>query len=839
MLALNKVGEKYLVSYPHPIITSIAFPQYRADHEIRIAQQRITPRAPSPEGISWDNPFPVFGAKKKSGVANGGADLNNSMSRMKLNPDSQFDSNGGQRPQTASSKSSQASSRAGQRRTDESGALQAASPISQNPSGRQFEMGEIRPSPGRLGQRTPTEPFIPHERYSEDTRIRPSFNANTSPDFDGSRSRTMPNDISRVARNFSSPRDYGNNHVGRELGPPAGYRGQEIVSPSEPRPSNEFSYGNANQSHFQFPNSGNAADNGEMPLRSTSSHPGYSTRNSLGEVYDSYFHDPAHDQRIHSQKKTRQQAESFDEDMPNFDAVPAARLGHRRGMTIDEHLQPPQMTTADYPQPLVQGPRDHPGSLRQDVNVAGQFSRSKSQPNLKDRPARNGPFDNGFDFGLPESTPPLPVVSPQRDTFARPNISPTRDSGDTGYMTGHQGRASDTQHVLPTPIPSDGGAVSNETYQQAFQGGPYSERHRSPPFQNEATSPGLRTGQLRAPTPGNGILPTSAPPNPTKGAEALSLHPAPVRAGLMQIQAIKPLPTGRNDFNSSSLHRQDFTTIQAPTAPSNLDQQSTPVTYDELERLRQAVKAKPSDQTTQLLLAKKLVEASMVLADGGGRVDPKTKNRNREKYTLEAHKIVKKLVNTHSPEATFYLADCYSSGLLGLEVDAKEAFILYQTAAKAGHAQAAYRVAVCYEMGQEDGGGTRRDPNKAFHWYQRAATLGDTPAMYKLGVIQLKGLLGQQRNPKEALNWLKRAAEQANAENPHALHELVSLALDHQTLNHSILMIVPNRVSCTKAPVPNRWCTLMWSIPSSYSRRRPIWDINFPNFGLVVHTNMA
>ena len=702
------------------------------------------------------------------------------MSRLKLNTDPHFDPTGGQRPQTASSKGSQTSSRVGQRRIDESGLLQAASPISQNPSDRQFEIGEARPPPGRLGQRTLVEPFIPHDRHSEDTRMRPSFNSNASSNVDTQRSRTMPNDISRVARNFSSPRDYGNNHLRQEAGPAAHYYGQEQVVHLETRPPNELSHEMADKSHFKFPDSGNAVDNGEMPLRSTSSHPGYSLRNSLGDVYDSYFHDPAHDQRVQPQNKTRQRTESFDEDMPNFDAVPAARLGHRRGMTIDEHLQPLQASTSDNPKPLAERPRDHPGTLRQDVNIAGQFNRSKSQPNLKDRLSRDGQFDNGFVFDLPESAPPLPVVSSQRDTSAHQNVGPAVYSSETGHVSGQ--RASNAQHGVRTATRSNELAISNETYQEAFQGGPYSERNRSPPSQNELTSQGLRAAQVREPTPGNAILPTSPPPNPPKSAEAPSLHPAPVRPGLMQnmlpSQSIKPLSTGQNDFNSSSLHRQDLIPKQATSVPPNLDRQSTPVTYAELERLRQAAKSKPSDQNAQLLLAKKLVEASIVLADGGGRVDPKTKNRNREKYILEAHKIVKKLVNSHSPEATFYLADCYSSGLLGLEVDPKEAFILYQTAAKAGHAQAAYRVAVCYEMGQEDGGGTRRDPNKAFHWYQRAATLGDTPAMYKLGVIQLKGILGQQRNPKEALNWLKRAAEQASEENPHALHELVSLVVD-------------------------------------------------------------
>lgn len=57
-------------------------------------------------------------------------------------------------------------------------------------------------------------------------------------------------------------------------------------------------------------------------------------------------------------------------------------------------------------------------------------------------------------------------------------------------------------------------------------------------------------------------------------------------------------------------------------------------------------------------------------------------------------------------------------------------------------------------------------------WYKKASALGDTAAMYKLGMIMLKGLLGQTRNGREAINWLKRAADHADANNPHALHQL-------------------------------------------------------------------
>jgi TPR repeat protein len=211
-----------------------------------------------------------------------------------------------------------------------------------------------------------------------------------------------------------------------------------------------------------------------------------------------------------------------------------------------------------------------------------------------------------------------------------------------------------------------------------------------------------------------------------------------------------------------------------------------PVTHDELNRLRNTWRANPADNATGLLLAKKLVEAANVLADEGGTADSRTRNKNREKFILEGHKIIKKLSSAGYAEATFYLADCYGQGLLGLQVDTKEAFLLYQSGAKAGHAASAYRTAVCCEMGHEEGGGTKKDPLKAVQWYRRAAALGDTPALYKMGMILLKGLLGQQKNFGEAINMLKRAADRADKDNPHALHEL-ALIYEAQTGNERII----------------------------------------------------
>ncbi|KAK3113268.1 hypothetical protein LTR53_009606 [Teratosphaeriaceae sp. CCFEE 6253] len=299
------------------------------------------------------------------------------------------------------------------------------------------------------------------------------------------------------------------------------------------------------------------------------------------------------------------------------------------------------------------------------------------------------------------------------------------------------------------------------------------------PTQRVPSAPPLRQGLQEPP----GRLPVgvgvplsqqrSAPeqqPRHQSNPDALPHHPVPVRPGLMDgggaQHSGQPVPVRQYDAAPAVAHARQASTEQRPAQP---------VTFQELDQLRAAVNANPSNNKQALLLAKRLVEASTILASEGGRADPKTTARNREKYILEAHKRIKKLSAAGYPDAQFYLADCYGQGSLGLEVDTKEAFNMYQAAAKQGHPQAAYRTAVCCEMGPDEGGGTRRDFAKAVQWYRRAAALGDVAAMYKLGSILLKGLLGQPRNIGESVTWLKRAAEHADKDHPHALHELGTL----------------------------------------------------------------
>ncbi|KAK2765026.1 hypothetical protein FQN54_008725 [Arachnomyces sp. PD_36] len=473
-----------------------------------------------------------------------------------------------------------------------------------------------------------------------------------------------------------------------------------------------------------------------------------------GDILDDYIDEP----------------DKSEPDMPNFDAMEDSGTSSK-GKTIDDQVVP-------EPKPLAPVPEGESGSGSGNAGGGGgqyaayrppdfatQAQRSRSQPDLRGA----NQFDNaGFDFGIPGEQPPqVPPMPPQNYGDGSPN----------GY-----GEPRNDQF----PPPGGRGGPPMPMYPDGGRGGygprPPPQRFGTPqgngppgPWQGNQPpgrgTPGPGPGPGPRPGPGPMQGPGAPPMAPGQGSndpDALPHHPVPFRPG--HDQGSKPAPVRQYD-NPPSAPAQPIqqavrpNTAQGAPAPG-------PITHEELQQLQQAANSHPSDHKLQLLLAKKQVEAATVLAGENGRVDAKTRNKNREKYIMDAYKSIKKLVNAGYAEAMFYLADCYGQGMLGLEVDPKEAFNLYHSAAKGGHAESAYRVAVCCEMGFEEGGGTKRDPLKAITWYRRAASLGDTPAMYKMGMILLKGLLGQTKNPREALPWLKRAAERADADNPHALHEL-------------------------------------------------------------------
>ncbi|KNG87466.1 chitin synthase activator (Chs3), partial [Aspergillus nomiae NRRL 13137] len=421
-------------------------------------------------------------------------------------------------------------------------------------------------------------------------------------------------------------------------------------------------------------------------------------------------------------------AHADEPEMPNFDAMPDG--GH--GGPIDESLlglEKPKSKTPAPPAPQGQYAAFQPQPT--DVHHV------QSQPEIRSGAVPNQFENAGFHFDLPASAPAAQHQEGMDYGFGYEDPMQTPHQQHHGSWGSQMNAYSDEQ----TGYASRGGSIRSN--------GPQPYRANQPAYANEAPPP---------------VVNQMDPADPEQNPDALPHHPAPFRPG--HDQGSGPAPV--RQYNSAADSAPP--PVAAQQGPP-VDSPAGPVTQEELQQLQRVVKSNPSDKKTQLLLAQKLAEASVVLVESS-RLDPKSKAKAREKYSMDAYKIVKKLVSSGYADAQFFLADCYGQGLLGLQVDHKEAFHLYQTAAKQGHGQSAYRTAVCCEIGAEEGGGTKRDPFKAVHWYKRAASLGDPPAMYKMGMIMLKGLLGQAKNPREGVSWLKRAAERADAENPHALHEL-------------------------------------------------------------------
>ena len=581
-----------------------------------------------------------------------------------------------------------------------------------------------------------------------------------------------------------------------EPGPTAGYHGPESLSYISPRPST------ATGVRQNRPNGQSIHQLDSRPIPQgppVQQQQPREKRESLGDFYDDYYEDqnPPHGRKPDSRDA------AIEEDMPNFDAIPNQSATHRRGYTIDHHLEVVPTTTAP-PMATMSQNYAGPGSGGQNADFYQQAQKSRSQPDLR---AGNEAASNAIVFEMPGDIPDVPPISRTNSTPAIAN----------GLPSGPRGRGPPLPMPGGQPLPGQGYGPEQPGQPQRYPlNDPQYQKPEQPPFQRSFSAqsqwsdpgpggmpnglpqmggmpgqrlPGAVPNGVPGGLPGVPMNQRPAPQGRRSNPDALPQHPTPVRPGLMDKS---PTPQ-----NSKPPPIRQYNTDPTPAAnvapqPSSMPPPAKrasvphPVTHDELNRLRNVFKLIPQDQETGLLLAKKLVEAASILADEGGRADTRTRNKNREKFVFEAHKIIKKLVNNGYRGAMFYLADCYGQGLLGLEVDTKEAFALYQSAAKAGHAASAYRTAVCCEMGNEEGGGTRRDPLKAVQWYRRAAALGDTPAMYKMGMILLKGLLGQPKNIGEAVNMLKRAADRANEDNPHALHEL-GLLYEAQTGNERII----------------------------------------------------
>lgn len=535
------------------------------------------------------------------------------------------------------------------------------------------------------------------------------------------------------------------NEPRQEFGPPSRSMTMPVSSQRQQMPSSTYDGG--------MPHNGPAGKSGPSHSSMTAGH--RPSQQSL--VSDTYSHDSAGNQgggpyRGSLDNHQQEQAQASVEDVfDSYYGTPAQDNGH--DYEASQHQQ-----SQHQPQPSHSSFNDYnnAGGFQGGTPAETQRSGAHQVPQLHD--ARSM-----AKFGEPQAA----VFEMVGDTPSMPPI-PQAAPYQGGYNQEH------SSYNLPARGPSAPPGPVRGPPGVGYPGGPSISRqdsgfsHRTMPESSSHPVP-IRPGQM----PNSLVNPNDRPP--------------PVRnyGGIPQAaQQSAPIPQAQN-YQPQGYHQHQSSrqmsggqyspppqSVNGPNAnvPPPAKEAEPPVTTQELEQLRMVIKNNPNDQESALKLAKKLIEASDALVTN--IPDPRARLKARERYLMDAYKVLKKLSSAQNQDAMFLLADSLGRSLFGNEPDGKEAFTLYQSAAKLGHGAAAYRTAVCCEIGHEEGGGTRKDPLKAMQWYKRAATLGDPPAMYKIGMILLKGLLGQHRNPREAVGWLKRAAERADTDNPHALHEL-------------------------------------------------------------------
>ena len=105
-------------------------------------------------------------------------------------------------------------------------------------------------------------------------------------------------------------------------------------------------------------------------------------------------------------------------------------------------------------------------------------------------------------------------------------------------------------------------------------------------------------------------------------------------------------------------------------------------------------------------------------------------------------------------EATKRLADTF------FESDPARALSLYEDAARAGHAEAAYRAGVMYVTSFD----IRPDEEKSARWLAQAAKAGHAAAQADYGLLVYQGVAGVARSESDAARWFQRSAEGGDSE---------------------------------------------------------------------------
>ncbi|CCH60315.1 hypothetical protein TBLA_0C05190 [Henningerozyma blattae CBS 6284] len=197
-----------------------------------------------------------------------------------------------------------------------------------------------------------------------------------------------------------------------------------------------------------------------------------------------------------------------------------------------------------------------------------------------------------------------------------------------------------------------------------------------------------------------------------------------------------------------------------------------------IEMYRENVK-KSKDIRVLFGFAQYILQMALTIENSSSIIDPnnqKSREELKEQFLKEAKNYLKKLSVKGYVDAQYLLGDAYASGAINNgKVNNKESFQLFQSAAKHGHIESAYRTAYCYENGL----GTTKDSRKSLDFLKFAASRNHPSAMYKLGLYMFYGRMGfdpADINSKlNGIKWLSRASARANELTCAAPYELAKI----------------------------------------------------------------
>lgn len=133
-------------------------------------------------------------------------------------------------------------------------------------------------------------------------------------------------------------------------------------------------------------------------------------------------------------------------------------------------------------------------------------------------------------------------------------------------------------------------------------------------------------------------------------------------------------------------------------------------------------------------------------------VSPEAKAKETDPLAVARAQMQLSNAEQGDPEEQFQMGRLYEQGA-GVPYSLNDAMEWYRRAAEQLHAQAAYRMGMCYLAGERK--------SKAIRWLEKAADLQYTDAAYQLGMCYLDGI-GVNENDEQAIQYLSRAGNRGH-----------------------------------------------------------------------------